>query len=301
MRLKFLHIISLISLLNAVFTEIPKRAFRMYERGDIPKTVEALEKSLEKDSLNPGAYYLYSVLSIDTAYTNYNIDSSFLFINRAIEEFTTISDSKELEEFAELGLDSLGLQDQKDIVDSLKYLIIKEVNTIEAYNSFMSIHNDAIQIPDAIKRRNRLAFEDAATLNSWQSYQGFKEAYPGALDWNEADKRYKKLIYEERTADGSLESLTSFLEDFPQTPYREQVEFDIFPMFTEENTIEIYRAYLEQYPNDLRLSQINKRLFHIYKEDFPTESYLEDFEFELSVDSLKNSILKETSESGYLS
>ncbi len=299
MRVKLLYILSLLGMLTTVFTEIPKRAFRMYERGDIPKTIEALDKSLEKDSLNPGAYYLYSILSVDTAYYNYSVDTALLFVNRAISEFSEVSDPKELEEFAELGIDSLSLQNQKDLVDSLKYLLIKDINTIEAYNSFMDIHDDANQIPDAIKRRDRLAFEDAAKINTWQSYETFKAKYPKAIDWDEADKRYKKLIYVERTANGSLESLTSFLEDFPQSPYREQVEFDIFPMYTEENTIEVYREYLENYPNTKRLNQINNRLFHIYKEKYRVENYFDDFQFNLSTDSLKAYLSNEASGAWY--
>ena len=290
MRFKLLNILVLIGIF---FTEIPKRAFRMYEKGDIPKTIEALEKSLEKDSLNPGAYYLYAILSVDTAYTDYNVDSAYYFINKSIDQFKTVSEPKDLESFSELGVDSLSLQHHKDVVDSLKYLLVKEANTIESYNAFMQVYNDAKEIPDAIKRRDRLAFEAAARTNTWQSYQVFKQEYPKALDWIEADKRYKKLIYEERTADGTLESLTSFLEEFPQTPYREQVEFDLFPMFTQENTIEVYRNYLELYPNEKRLDQINNRLFHIYKESFPSEEYFQDFDFGLDPDSLSNSLTQE--------
>ena len=299
MRFKFLQILTLFGMLSAAFTEIPKRAFRMYERGDIPKTIEALEKSFEKDSLNPGAYYLYSILSIDTAYSNYDVDSAYLFVNKAIEQFTAVTDPKELEDFAELGVDSLNLERQKDKVDSLKYLLIIDQNTIAAYNAFLDNHIDAKQIPDAIKRRDRLAFEAAARTNTWQSYLAFKEKYPKSIDRNEADKRYKKLIYEERTADGSLSSLSSFLEEFPQSPYREQVEFDLFPMFAEENTIEVYRGYLEKYPNERRLAQINNRLFHIYKERYPAAEYFNDFDFEIDTDSLNNSLVKEQSGAWY--
>lgn len=299
MRFKLLQILTLAGVLSAAFTEIPKRAFRMYERGDIPKTIEALEKSFEKDRLNPGGYYLYSVLSVDTAYTKYSVDSAYIFINQAIEQFAVVVDPKELEEFTELGLDSLRLQDHKDLVDSLKYSLIKEVNTIDAYNDFMSLHNDAEEIPDAIKRRDLLAFEAAERIDTWQSYLAFKEKYPSALDQKEADKRYKKLIFEERTADGKLESLTSFLEEFPQSPYRKQVEYDVFPMFTQENTLEVYRQYLEKYPNEKRLEQINKRLFHIYKEKYPPEAFFKDFKFDLATDSLQNSLIKEQSGAWY--
>ena len=80
-----------VSLLLVFSIEIPKRAFRFYEKGEIDKTVDALNKSLGKSANNPGANYLYAILHVDTAFWGYHVDSAYSYINTAIEDFKTVT------------------------------------------------------------------------------------------------------------------------------------------------------------------------------------------------------------------
>lgn len=267
--------------------EIPKRAFRLYERGDILKTVEALDKSIAKDTLNPAGYFLYSLLYTDTAFSQYNVDTAYLYTNRAFEQLQFVTEPKDIASLNALAVDSLNLEAQKDRIDSLKFLDIKGIHTILAYNGFMQKHNDALQIPEAIKLRNHIAFEITEAINTWQRYQQFMNEFPLSVDFGEAQTRYKKLIYEERTADGSYESLTSFLEEFPNTPYRLPVEDDIFPYVTSVNTLESFVEFLGQYPNRKYTKTLFNRAYHIYKTKYPDSDFFESFDFGISTDSLK--------------
>lgn len=267
--------------------EIPKRAFRLYERGDIPKAIEALDKSITKDSLNPAGYYLYANLYTDTAFVKYNVDTAYIYTNKAFGQLQFIIDPKDITSLGEYNVDSLNLGVQKDRIDSLKFLEIKAIHTIAAYNGFMEIHNDALQIPDAIKLRNHIAFQQAEEVNTWQRYQQFMNEYPSSIDFDEAQTRYKKLIYEERTADGSFESLTSFLEEFPNTPYRLAIEDGIFPYITSVNTLDSFTEFLGRYPNRKYTKTLFNRAYHIYKTKYPDSDFFEDFDFGINPDSLK--------------
>ncbi len=283
-----LYLISgVITLLTFWNIEVPKRAFRFYDRGDLDKTVEALDRSIEKDTLNPAAYFLYARLFVDTAFTRYNVDTAYIYTNRAFEQLQFITDPKDIEDLKEFSVDSLTLEGLKDKVDSLKFIDIKAVHTIDAYNWFMQSHSDAEQINEAIKLRNHIAFEQAEAINTWQRYQKFMQEYPLSEDFNEAKTRYKKLIYEERTADGSYESLTTFLEEFPNTPYRKNIVAAIFKYATAENTLESFRSFLVDYASDDFNKILANRAYHIYRTKYADSNFFEDFDFAIDTDSLK--------------
>ena len=260
----------------------------MYERGDIEKTVEALDKSIEKDTLNPGAYYLYSVLHTDTVYNEYNVDEAYDFILKAIRQFKTVKDPKDLADLKEVMVDSVYLERQKDKVDSLKFLDVRSIHTIAEYNAFMARHNDAKEIPQAIQLRDQIAFSNAQKVHSWQEYEKFMGEYPKAEQFNQADSLYKLLIYEERTADGKLDSYKSFLEEFPGTPYRDKIIPEIFRIATATNRIEDYEAFLKEYPSEEFQKTAYKRIYHVFKEKYGSKDFLKFFPSLTQEDSIKN-------------
>lgn len=270
--------------------EIPKRAFRQYEKGDIEKTIEALEKSLEKDSLNPAAHYLYATLYVDTAFVNYQVDSAYKAINRAIKQLDYVTDLDDLEDLQEYGVYEQNLSNKKDEIDSIKFEQVKEVHTLEAYNVFMKVHADANQFAEAKRRRDHIAFLQASEMNIWQSYRSFMEEYPSAEDYAVADSLYKLLIYQDLTEDKTLNSYVSFLDSYPQSPYRPKVEERIYQLSTAQNTIESYLTFLNEYPNDSLVLRILPRVYHIFKEKYGADSFLDYFNLPNRADSIENLI-----------
>jgi hypothetical protein len=284
---QFAQLIAGIFLISFLSLEVPKRAFRLYEKGDIEKTVEALDKSLEKDQLNPAANYLYATLFVDTVFKRYNIDSAFIFVNRGIGNIKKVKESKDLADLKEVGVDSASLEVLKDRIDALKFEVIKSQHTITDYNWFLEMHFDSKQIIEAIELRDRIAFEGAAKIDSWQSYLAFITQYPRAKDFTEANYRYGKLLYEAKTADGKLKSLTSFLEEYPETPYHDLVVEKIYEIETAINSIASYTDFLRKYPNEKLLQKSIPRLYHLFKEKFPSSNFFDQFKVEAGIDSLR--------------
>lgn len=260
----------------------------MYERKDIEKTVEALDKSIEKDTLNPAAYYLYSVLHTDTVYADYDVDEAYDFVVRAIRQFKTISDPKDLEDLNEVLVDSIQLEAQKDLVDSLKYDLVQQVHTIEEYKAFIRRHADAKQVSQAWNGIHRISFLEAQETNTWQSYKAFLDEFPEAQQYNEADSLYQLLIYEERTEDGKLESYRSFVEEFPGTPYLNEIIPEIFKISTATNRIEDYQNFLKEYPSEEFQRVAYKRIYHTFKEKYGNTEFLKYFPSLEWNDSIKN-------------
>jgi len=108
-----------------------KRAFKLLEKGDYGKLVELLDKSIEKDSVNAGAKYVYSLLFLTPKYREYNIDSSYYFINAAIVDFQ-IHDERMIDDLDKLGIHAESLQSQKSLVEQHAFRRAKAKNTIES-------------------------------------------------------------------------------------------------------------------------------------------------------------------------
>ena len=291
-----LQIILTINLLLVFSIEIPKRAFRFYEKGEIEKTVDALDKSLAKSENNPGAKYLFAILHIDTAYWGYHVDSAYNYINATIEDYSTVIEPKDIESLSELGIDSISMEKLKDKIDSLSFDLTLAKHTIDAYEWFMTTHNDALQIPKAIQLRNRIFFEQKAVIDTYESYWSYMITYPNGEDFAEAQQRYKKLLYDARTADNSLESHADFLEEYPGTPYREKSEDRIFELSTTINSISAYTDFLKKYPNPKFKAIIIPRLYHIVKDKYGSDKFGDYFEFLPMSDSLANVMALEQGE-----
>lgn len=277
-----------LAFISIISLEVPKKAFRQYEKGDIQKAVQSLEKSIEKDDLNPGAYYLFSVIHTDPLYAEGNVDEAFQFVLKAIDQFKTITEPKEIKNLADVGVDEQSLEKQKDKVDSLKFLDIKAEHTIAAYNEFVQSHNDAKEVAEAIDLRNQIAFANAQKANTWEKYQEFMEQYPQAKEYATADSLYKLLIFEEKTADGKLNSYRSFLEEFPATPYRDSLVAEIFKISTAPNRIADYESFLKEYPSEEYQEVAYKRIYHVFKEKYGSADFLKFFPSAKFADSIKN-------------
>ena len=101
-----------------VFVDLPfviraerKRDFKLNEKGDYVKLIELLDKSLEKDSVNTGAKYVYSLLFLTPKYREYNIDTAYYFINGAIADFQ-VHDAKMIDDLDKLDIHEESLQTQ---------------------------------------------------------------------------------------------------------------------------------------------------------------------------------------------
>ena len=71
-----------------------KKANKLLIKGEIDKFQETLQKTLEKDSLNPGIDFLYASLYIMDSYENHNIDKAKKYIQNSSEKYKFIDEKK---------------------------------------------------------------------------------------------------------------------------------------------------------------------------------------------------------------
>ncbi|MGK7395097.1 MAG: WG repeat-containing protein [Candidatus Cyclobacteriaceae bacterium M3_2C_046] len=287
----FVLILFSVSILSAN----PKRALKLYQKGKFDKTEKTLEKSLAKDSLNPGAYYVYALLYLDTAYIHYSVDSSLNNIEKAIRQYDLI-DQKTKDKLAKATIDHEAINLQKSRVDSAAFRVAVSLNTIPAYNLFLQKHPTAIQTDQAIESRNELAWQKARETYTYEAFLDFIQVYPEAKQVKQAEELYNSLLFKDKTADQSLSSFENFLQQYPRTPFREQAEKNILELKTFSNQVDQYLYFIKNYPNSVHKDKAVSYLYHTFKTHNNPDDFFQTYQLPIQ-DSLAQVIQLE---SGFL-
>ncbi|MDN5212394.1 WG repeat-containing protein [Fulvivirgaceae bacterium BMA12] len=277
------------SLFEGVFAQNSKRALNLLEKKDYLKAEQTFKKAIEKDSINPGAYYVHSLLYLTDSFPRYSLDSSYLLILKALDHYT-IADPKEIERLNKIEISDITLQSQKRKIDSLAFQQSVSVNKEAYYNLFLEKHATALQVAEAKILRNKVAYQEAKDINTYQSYKKFMDKYPEALEFRKAEDNYNQLLFAEKTKDGSLRHYQQFLSDFPQTPYRTIIEKHIFEMITADNEKTSYEDFIQQYPKSKWIKKALDYLYYHYQKGGMSDDFLTKFSNIPSTDSIKNAV-----------
>ncbi|CAN5605283.1 hypothetical protein BH23BAC1_BH23BAC1_09610 [soil metagenome] len=253
-----------------------KGALKNLGKGKLEKVEAALNKSLGKDSLNPGAKYLYSLLFVTPEYQHYSVDTANIFIRQAIVDYEQV-DEKKLKKLSNLYINHDALFKQKSLVDNMGFALAAQENTINAYNEFLEKYPGAIEINEATRRRNDLAFAEAQKINTYEAYMSFIQTYPEADQVRDAKELYDILIFQNRTSDKTLNSYVDFLKEYPKTPYRYQAEKNIYEIATASNELADYAFIIKNYPKSNFSRKAASHLYYNFIENNPREDFLVKF------------------------
>jgi len=273
-----------------------KRAFKMLEKGEYDKLVELLQKSIEKDSVNTGAKYVFSLLYLTPKYSAYNIDTSYFFINGAIADFA-VHDEKAIENLLKLDINDSTMHLQKLEVELHAYRRAKAKHTIEDYNYFLKNFSSATQTDSVVAYRNEIAYNDAVQANTYDAFQNFIHTYPSARQIDAAKVKFEELLYLSMTQDKKLESYVRFLKNNTKTPFRDDAERNIFEISTADNDLDSYMTFIEQYPNSKMKRKALDLLYHSFKAHSSAEGFANRFNILQEEDSLMEII---HAEAGFL-
>ncbi len=286
-RSHFLALVTMLMIIILPYSLLAesKRAFKLLEKGEYDKLIELLEKSVEKDSINTGAKYVFSLLYLTPKFPEYDIDTAYFFINSAIRDYS-IHDEKIVENLNKLDINDSSLHAQKSRVEYHAFRRAKAKHTLEDYDYFLNTFNGAIQSDSAVAFRNEIAFSDAVNKNTYEAFQNFIYRYPHAVQVEEAKNKYEELLYFTKTSDRRLDSYVRFLKDNPDTPFRDDAERNIFEISTADNDLDSYMTFMEQYPNSKMKRKALDLLYHNYKEHSSAEGFSNRFSILEEQDSL---------------
>ncbi len=243
-------------------------ALSRMEKGNWLKAEQQLRKALKKDTINPEARYVSSLLFFNSNYPNYQIDSAYHYALDAMSDFQK-SAPRQKEKLKRFPLDSLILLNLRKKIDSAAFERAKNANTVESYQFFINQFTSAQQHDAAVELRDEVAFLGALKINSYKAFKDYLEKYPLSHRVGEAHKRYEKLLFEDKTRDGKLKSYEKFLTDYPSTPYRREVEKNIFEISTANGGPDAFLKFNELYPNSFFTAKSTDILYHLRQSDEP--------------------------------
>ena len=107
--------------------------------------------------------------------------------------------------------------------------MLKKINTVESFQTFIDTHPNAIDAPKAIIERDLLAFNNAKEKNTSVAYYNFMKKYPESEQYNKAFSLYEERQFYENTIYDNWVSYKDFLYDFPNNSWFSAAEDSIFP------------------------------------------------------------------------
>jgi hypothetical protein len=279
-----------------------KRALKFLEKGKYGKLVDYLEKSIKKDSLNPGAYYVYSLLYNEPEYYARNLDTAYQYILISLDMIKMI-DERGLKKLNKAGINDSTINIQKQKLDLQGYNRAKELHTIDDYNAYIQNFNTSAYKEQAIEDRNALAYEMAERENTYQSYLRYMEVYPDSRQYAKAKENYDKLLFEDQIRDGTLKKYSDFIEKYPESPFLPMAVENIYNLSTCGNTESSLVQFIRKFPDSKWVPDAINRLFHNFhaegKRDFTYNySYLPLSDSIKRVDWFNNSVLIPVFEQG---
>jgi hypothetical protein len=238
---------------NLLFAQIDalvnpvKKAQKYIKKQQADKARAYLEKQAIKHPENFAFDYLYSqyYLLPDIA----DNDSSYIFLLSAIDKFEASSTQRRTR-YIKLGIDSVALYRGKEIMDSLAFLQAEKINSEYSYQAFRVKYTTAKQVPEAIRRRNRIAFAEAKAKNTYEAYLAFLDKYPEAEEAKSAKELVDLILFERTAQGGRLQNWVEFIQKNPNNPYLSKAEDRVYEILTAEHTPAVYYKFIQQHPNN---------------------------------------------------
>ncbi len=242
------------------------KAKKALEKGDYTKTIEILNKSLEKDSLAYGAHYLLSVIYLDSTSGHYDRDSAKYWIEKSLQA-RNINPTESLKDLEKAEMSPTELEPQFIRVLEDFYQFTLTSGSISEYDRFMGLFPNAPQVPRVLFLRDSLAYSRVEAEDTWEAYKSFMDQYPTSIFNDQAKRHYEIRLFKEMTGDGSLENYVQFLDEYPETPFRMLVEQSIFLQTTKEHTAQDYLSFLDKYPTTHLRQKIVNLIYYQAKSD----------------------------------
>lgn len=240
---------------------LPGRLIKAFEALEVYNYFQAkdlFEKSLNKDPV--GAGYGLSIIYGRDDNPFFEIDQAHHYISRADSLWPGLDPKSKLE-YAEIGVDSVSIENQLRHVDSLAFLQAARLSEIDHWNDYIQIHTTVDYREMAVVQRNSLAFEAAVATNTAAAYEKFLQDYPDASQEERARGRHERLKYEETISVGNVEDYKRYMELYPDGPFYDDAELAIYDLYTTPDMVDDYLRFIREQPENSLTDRAWRRIY----------------------------------------
>ncbi|MEM6927534.1 MAG: hypothetical protein AAF602_11435 [Myxococcota bacterium] len=129
----------------------------------------------------------------------------------------------------------------------------QDLNTGEAYRSFVAARPESSRVELAMRRAEDLDWVAARAADTASAYRAYLGAHPQGAHAPQAREKAASLSLAAAELEGTPEALTTFLVEFPGDPRKAEIEDRIEGLWHEravrEGTDEAWGSYLVRYPS----------------------------------------------------
>lgn len=207
------------------------RIQKALDKKEYEKAHELIVKGYEKEPNNPGISYYHALLTFDTAYSKYHLDTARLAIRRAI--FYLENASPELkEELDEAGISRASMETLAADIQNQTYRITLNDLSIKTIDGFIELYPQS-QFNDLLTyKKDSIEFKAVIQNPSERAYVDFIRTHPISSFKQTADSLLDQMRYVQLKSSGSLNDYYTYLNRYPSTRYRAPIESYILKVAT---------------------------------------------------------------------
>src|SRR5690606_31691816 len=109
----------------------------------------------------------------------HSLDSAYRYIQLSEVSFPEVKANKLLR-YSVYGFTQQGVDSLRQLISTRFYERAMQQNTVAGFQTFIDAHPWAIEISDAVYKRDSIAFDEARRINTAVSYAHFRTVYPNS-------------------------------------------------------------------------------------------------------------------------
>jgi outer membrane protein assembly factor BamD (BamD/ComL family) len=262
MRFSLIFLLLFLSSQSVAQTTLRQAQSRM-EKGKWTEAKELLKKAAKKEGVSIELSFVWAQWFFSKTNPGYQVDSAYRYCQQAIQQLQQLEENS-ADRGLRLGLDSTQFFLYQEKIDSTAFADTKEVNTENAYESFIQRFPASRQRSSAVELKDEVSFLEALKINTYESFEQYARLHPTSHRVNEAKVKYEKLLFDSKTKDRKLRSFVAFARDFPNSPYRELADRQIFEIATARGDTSAFLQFIRDYPTNKWKTTAVDWLFHFY-------------------------------------
>ncbi len=268
MSLRILLSICSLYITSVLYAGKIESAFEALEKYDYFRAKELFEKKMDK-------YPSASAFGLATIFFRndnpfHSLDSAYRYIRISHDTYPDLKERKR-EKWTKYGFTQDAILMLRQDISTRLYQLALQKNSVQALTAFIAQNAWANELPEAIHKRDSMAFTDASVPGSSAQFSAFLENYPLSEYRQQAQEDFYLAQYREQTDQGRLLDYIAFLRNFPDNPHTADAENRIYEIVTQPNTIRAYKQFIEAYPDNHNVDNAWRKLYQLYMYDYSDE------------------------------